>query len=540
MDALRNVIAKFAVAVDDSPLTNLDSKITKLKGNYGALAFVATSALAGAAAASYHFIEAASDATETQNKIEALFGKDGRNEIVAWSKTVEDEMGRAEYSFQKGFSDFAAFLDPMNIGVEKTKEMSKALAKLSVDLASFYNTSEKEAQMRLFSGISGETEAVRRLGIDISDTSLAELFNSADNPLAPGRPGFAPGARRNKGKGLASLTLQEKTQLRYYKIMKDTIKAQGDAARTAGGWANTMKRLQDRVLKFSVHLGRLVEGPGTGFLNLLEGIVLQGDRFVTQTKSIQTAMAMLGATAVLWTGRWIAANRALLASYLPLLGLFAELAVAFLIIEDFWTFITEDDAESGFKALAQAIEGIESPARVVRDIFKDWYRYLMGAVEYWSVLPTWLGGNGFQGRTGMSTDIAGRQGIDAAAAERRAARTKAMQADSMEDYVKNRRADQTISESEAEFRMERQQYAAQLAMKDPSKLTEEDYKAGYAFRKEGAAPGDSGHITVAPVVNISIATPKVDVGEIQMHAKKAVDDAAKTAAAKLRRRAPKE
>jgi hypothetical protein len=413
-----------------------------------------------------------------------------------------------------------------------------------VDLASFYDTSEKEAQMRLFSGMAGETEAVRRLGIDISDTALEALYNSDENPLAPGKPGVTPNKKRNKGKGLASLQLQDKTILRHYKIMKDTAKAQGDAARTAGGWANTMKRLTDRFAKFSVHVGRFIEGPGTRLLNMLEGVVESFDTIVTKTKAVQTAVTALAAAAVGFGTRWVytmtmasIANGKFYTSFLPMALAVAKWAAVLAIVEDFWTFITEDDATSGFGELAKAITGLETPAKLIRDLFRDWNGYVQNVVDNLTTLPTWLGGKGVEGLSGFSNTSAfsGRAGIDAAAAERRAARTKAMQSDNIEEFVKNRRSDQSISDSEAEFRDERRNYAATLSA---DKLTQEDIQAGYGFRQESMI-GGGGHVTVAPVMNIVINTPKVDAEDIRKHAKGALSEAAKAAAAERRRRAPK-
>jgi hypothetical protein len=545
MGPLRDVVARFTTVVDTSAMEGLGTKIEKLKGNYGALAFAGTAALAALAGGSLRFIQAASKVDEVDNKISAIFGKDRQNDIVAWSKTVEKEMGRSEYSFRQTFSDFAAFLDPMKIGTERTIEFSKQLSKLSVDLASFYDTSEKEAQMRLFSGMAGETEAVRRLGIDISDTSLAALYNSKDNPLSPGNPGQSPGKKRNKGKGLASLSLQEKTILRYHKIMTDTVKAQGDAARTAGGWANTLKRLTDRFVRFEVAMGRMLKGPGVKFLNILEAIVVKMEYLVTKTSAVQTVVALLGATAVGATLKWLDGIKNL-NMVLARTGLMVfKIAGAFLILEDFITFL--NDGESGFGKLVQALEEVENPARVIKDLFADILSYLdkistrdvpiLGFFARGMDLAT---GGSFmdtaedEARRAARDRVFSGEAVRQRAAERRAAQAEAVKNGDIKAFRENRGVNDSYEGSRAEFLPQRAKYLSA----NPTEANGEDRRAGLATRPDASGAFKVGNITVAPVINITAGPMKAE--ELERTVKNAVHQSAKDAAAALKRGKRKE
>lgn len=544
MNVLRDVIAKFSVVVDDAPLKQLDKRIEGLKDNYGALGFMATAALAGAAAASYKFIQAASGVTEQQNKIQALFGKPAQQEIIAWSKTVEASMGRSEYAFQSSFSDFAAFLDPMQIGVEKTIEMSKRLAELKVDLASFYNTTEEDAQMRLFSGMAGETEAVRRLGIDISDTALANLYNSKENPLDPQhRPGVG-GAGQNRGKGLASLTLQQKSLLRYAKILKDTHKAQGDAARTASGWANTLKRLTDRAFRLEVALGKLVEGPGTKFLNLLEEVVVTSEKVVVRTKAVQTAIGFLGAAAVVWTGRWAVANQALLVSLLPIAAKLAVITAAFLAVEDAFTFFSDPHARTGLGKLITAITGIKTPLVAVKDLFADINKSIASSYDW---MRKWvpLVGNALRiseslmgGRSYWDETPSQVEGSDERKKKRMETRNAALAAGDMKTWVDNAEADMTYEEAQQTF-LKRRAGGVEMGLYKPQAL---DYGNPYSQGKltavaNGKAGMVTGAITVAPVTHVHVSGgPGMQIGEIERIVKKTNAESAQQAAALLGRR----
>jgi hypothetical protein len=180
---------------------------------------MASSAGAGFAAVAYgayKAVSAASNADESLNVLRQTF-KGNSDAVVQWSKTIGKEVGRSEYTLQEAAGRFGSFLSPVfkDSGVDITK-MSERLAELAVDLGSFYNTSDEEAAMRLFSGMSGETEAVRRLGIDISDSSLKDLHKKSGDKRA-----------------YESLDLATKTQLRFTKILADTVDKQGDAFRSA-------------------------------------------------------------------------------------------------------------------------------------------------------------------------------------------------------------------------------------------------------------------------------------------------------------------
>jgi hypothetical protein len=548
MNPLREVIAKFSVLVDDAGVDQLGKKIDKLKGSYGALALGATAALGMAAAASFKFIQASSGVTETQNKIEALFGKGSRAEIIAWSKTVEAQMGRSEYAFQQTFSDFAAFLDPLGLGEEKVTSMSKELAKLKVDLASFYNTSEEDAGMRLFSGMAGETEAVRRLGIDISDTALANLYNSKDNPLDPKHQAGKGAHGNNRGKGLASMTLQDKALLRHKKIIMDTKKAQGDASRTAGGWANTLKRLTDRFFRLEVAMGKLMEKGGTKFLNLLESLVGTAEKVATKSKGLQTAISMLGAAAVLWTGRWALANTALLASLAPIAAEMAVITAAFLVIEDFWTFFSDVDAETGLGKMLTMLTGVKTPLVAVEELFSkielkaqktyDWIRKWVPVIgQFLRAAESLNGGRGFWDDT--ASDTSG-MGADAYNDKRTAARNKALESGDINAFVKNRKKDETSEEAAERFKKQRPWFVNNGI----SKPMEEDYNNPYqtgltAPSKAGGGAMMTGAVTVAPVVHNHLHGTNLTIGDVEVATKRVLKEATQTAAQALSRRGSK-
>jgi hypothetical protein len=224
--------------------------------------------------------------------------------------------------------------------------MSEQLTKLAVDLSSFYNVSEEESIQRLFSGMSGETEAVRRLGIDISDTSLDALNKSnGDN-------------RR-----LASLSLQEKSLLRFQKIILDTAEKQGDAARTAGGFANTMRRLQEKVKSLAIEMGQKLMPAALELAKVLEEKVLPAVVDLgMRSRGITSAFELLsGATVVLGV--------AFTLLNLELVGLVGILGTLLFAYEDLMTFL--DGGNSILGDFIKDLTGTSDPLRLFNEKLQD-------------------------------------------------------------------------------------------------------------------------------------------------------------------------
>ncbi len=354
--ALRQVLVQFSVLVDDKPLTKLDKQVNKVKDKMLSLARYGAVGFAAAGAAAYKLVEAASAADETLNVIQQTFGKNS-DAVLAWSKATAQAMGRSQYSLQRYASEFGAFLEPQFRGTEQDiSKMSERLSELAVDLASFYNTSDEEAKMRLFSGLSGETEAVRRLGIDISDTSLSDYNH-----------------QKGDNRNLAQLTLQEKTLLRYEKILRDTTIKQGDAIRTSRQWANSLRRLTDQLKDLAVRLGKLLIGPATKLLHWVEDMVKGFEVLTFNTSAWQAAttlaLSAVAAKAALGAKRFYdlwKASAAAQASFKILIAQARDLALrtalvtsAFLLLEDLWTFMR--GGRSVFGTAITELTGIQRP-----------------------------------------------------------------------------------------------------------------------------------------------------------------------------------
>lgn len=170
-------------------------------------------------------IESASDLAEVQNVVDVTFG-DGASKIESWSKSAGKAFGLTETQAKKYTSTLGAMMKSQGIADNEIVQMSTDLSGLAADMASFYNLDFDTAFQKIRAGISGETEPLKQLGINMSSANL-EAF------------------RLEKGitTAYSAMSQGEQTALRYEYIMKATADAQGDFARTSDGFANSSRRI---------------------------------------------------------------------------------------------------------------------------------------------------------------------------------------------------------------------------------------------------------------------------------------------------------
>lgn len=214
----------------------------------------------GAAAATY----LAGNAAETQGKFEQVFGEMSQD-AQDWAEAYGDAVGRATTDLQDMLATTGSIVKAMGMTGEASVEFSEQVAQLAVDMGSFHNASDIEAFNALRSAITGEYEPMKRFGVIVNEAKVEqELLNMGI-----------------KG-GTKAATDAEKAQARMNIIMRATVDAQGDAARTAGSFSNQMKALEADAKELGESIGadllpaaqrgiEIVRRLITGFKNLDSG-----------------------------------------------------------------------------------------------------------------------------------------------------------------------------------------------------------------------------------------------------------------------------
>lgn len=182
-------------------------------------------------------VQMAVSAVESENLFSVSMGKMA-GAAREWSQALGKSLGLNEYELRKNIATFNVMFTAMGMGANKAFEMAKGLTQLAYDFSSFYNLRPDEAFEKLRSGISGEIEPLRRLGIVVDEASTKTYAYST---------GIA--------KFGEDLTQQQKVLARYGLILQQTSAAQGDLARTIDSPANAMRVLASRVDMLQTSLG---------------------------------------------------------------------------------------------------------------------------------------------------------------------------------------------------------------------------------------------------------------------------------------------
>lgn len=173
-------------------------------------------------------IQVASNIQEVQNVVDVAFG-DMTWKAEKFAKTAIAQFGMSELSAKKTASTYMAMAKSMGINEQASSDMAINLAKLSGDVASFFNISQELADVRLKSVFTGETETLKELGVVMTQANLQQFA-------------YSQGINKN----IRDMSQAEITTLRYRFVMESLAMAQGDFARTSGSWANQIRLLKEQ------------------------------------------------------------------------------------------------------------------------------------------------------------------------------------------------------------------------------------------------------------------------------------------------------
>jgi phage-related protein len=182
-------------------------------------------------------INAASDLNESLNKSSVVFGA-AAGAVEDFSKTAATALGMSQQKALEATGSFGNLFVSMGLGAAPASDMSMNLVALAGDLASFNNIKPEEALEKLRSGIVGEAEPLRALGVNLSAAAietqaLAETHKSSAKEL----------------------TAAEKATATYSLILKQTATAQGDFANTSSGLANSQRIIKAEFEDLQAKLG---------------------------------------------------------------------------------------------------------------------------------------------------------------------------------------------------------------------------------------------------------------------------------------------
>lgn len=259
-------------------------------------------------------VDAASDLNESMSKVSVVFGESA-NQITDWSKNAATSLGISQQQALEAAGTFGNLFSAMGLASDQSIDMSKGIVQLSSDLASFNNANPEEVLEALRAGLVGETEPLRKFGVNMSAARVemeamrlglvkytvnqedlqkiaekgvilekdwadaAKKYGSESAQALKIRQKIAENDKKfteARGGEAQELDAAAKAQAAYSLILQDTTLAQGDFARTSDGAANQQRILQARLEDTKAKIGNALLPAYTALLTFIIDKLIPG------------------------------------------------------------------------------------------------------------------------------------------------------------------------------------------------------------------------------------------------------------------------
>lgn len=261
-------------------------------------------------------VKMASDAEEAANKFDVVMGSSAasaRAELRALMRTIPATSAEME-GMAAGLQDL---LVPMGVARQEAAGMSVDMVRLAGDIASFNNVLPTEALDAMRSALAGESEPMRRFGVDTRVTRLEALA------LKEGLIGLGQ-----------ELDETARAQAVMLAIMQDSTDAMGDAERTVESTANQMKFFARDVKQLAIEIGGVLIpavqpliASGNDLLGVLRGM----DRETMQAVAAIGLLAAAIGPAILVAGAFVSSIGSIVGGFVALNAVLATGGIAAMI-----------------------------------------------------------------------------------------------------------------------------------------------------------------------------------------------------------------
>lgn len=176
---------------------------------------------------------------ENMNLLDVAFGNN-TNEAKQFINTLSEMYGLDESWGTRTVGIFKQLANAMGLADEVGTKMSKTLTQLAIDTSSLYNIDVEDTVSILQSALAGQTKPARRLGGDITQSTLQLTMDTA-------------GIDRT----IESLTYAEKRLVIVASLLNQTQQSFGDWGRTIESVANQMRIFQQQTERLTRALGNV-------------------------------------------------------------------------------------------------------------------------------------------------------------------------------------------------------------------------------------------------------------------------------------------
>ena len=215
--------------------------------------------------------------TETTNKVSVVFGQNAKV-IDRWGENALKNFGMAKETALDMASTFGDLGSSMGVESANNYKYSTSLTQLAGDMASFKNITVERAQTGLMGIYTGETEALKGLGIVMTDANLQ-----------------AYAAANGYTKQYDAMTQAEKVALRYEFVMGSAKNAMGDFSRTSGETANQTRMLGESAKELGAEFGEVLAPVANDLITDLNGLLQTIKAMNPEAKEAVVTTAMITA-----------------------------------------------------------------------------------------------------------------------------------------------------------------------------------------------------------------------------------------------------
>lgn len=233
----------------------------------------------GGAAGATGILKLGMDAVESENLFSVSLGKMSAS-ARKWTEEYSRLYRLNPFAQRAQLGTLSTFLQGMGMKEGQAAATGASMLTLVNDLSSYYNRSREEMFQRVMSGLAGEIEPMRRLGISLTDDQikqyaithgLATPKNLADRQARYGR-GSLKDTRLQSAKpdDFEELTEPQKLSARLGLIWEKTRLQRGDLGRTINSPANLLRGMKDELTGAFTTVGMRFFDEGTPLNRLLK------------------------------------------------------------------------------------------------------------------------------------------------------------------------------------------------------------------------------------------------------------------------------
>ena len=211
-------------------------------------------AIGGTIAALGRFVKASSDAKEQFDQFNIVFG-DFAPKAEAFALSIQSSFGIAKSEMVSLLAGLQDTFVPLGFSREKASELSMSIAQLSLDVGAFKNIATGDVAKRMTSALIGNHEAVRELGISLTEHTIKQ-----------------EAMRLGIIEANEEMTQEAKIMGRISLIAKGTTDAVGNAALTQHEFASRLRGTQGRLLSTAEALGDVIKPFALLTLNIVDSV----------------------------------------------------------------------------------------------------------------------------------------------------------------------------------------------------------------------------------------------------------------------------